>query len=198
MMATDDFSNVTTIEAGPLEDTFGFSAIRPVPGSNGIFMAVKAKEIDDQVHSKLMVVDSKGNMLLDPKRPETGVENLPLLAAARAKRERILDAIKEKYGEKAVQEPSIFCREVLKRIHAGYSATASNRTLSGPVPGKWPPECMELEHHFTTDDHVPGLQEELVRTMTVPGAAAVVEGVGVREGFVEAGPFKFEGLSFVT
>ena len=37
----------------------------------------------------------------------------------------------------------------------------------------------------------------LLHGVPVSGVAAVVEGVGLREGFADLGPFKFEGLAFV-
>jgi len=52
VIAAEDFSEVTVVEGvGPAENKYGFSTVRKVPGSSDVFMAVKVKEIGEDVHS---------------------------------------------------------------------------------------------------------------------------------------------------
>jgi hypothetical protein len=52
LIASEDFEDVTVVEGvGPWEPKYGFSTIRKVPGSSDVFMAVKVKEIGEDVHS---------------------------------------------------------------------------------------------------------------------------------------------------
>lgn len=55
----EDFSNIKVSRLGPLEDEFGFSSLRKVPGTESLFLAVKIREVKGETASKICIFDSK-------------------------------------------------------------------------------------------------------------------------------------------
>ena len=72
LIATEDFSSVDVRRVGPVEPEYGFSAIRKIPGTNGLFVAIKVREVDGETHSKLAVFDLDGKFYLDSGFEEIG------------------------------------------------------------------------------------------------------------------------------
>lgn len=67
LLASEDFTRIDVRHAGELEDTWGFTSVALVPGSQGQFLlALKVEERGRSYHTKLTVLDLEGNLLLDP------------------------------------------------------------------------------------------------------------------------------------
>lgn len=66
LLASEDFSDIEVKTIGPLEEEYGFSAVRRVPGMDDVYMALKVKELGDVTETKITVFDLHGNFLLDP------------------------------------------------------------------------------------------------------------------------------------
>ena len=131
-----------TVTAGPREDTFGFTAIRAVPGSHGVYLALKSKEVEDQVHSKITVLSAEGEVLLDERMPEvvatgggievatggrsvpTVAELLPLRTFANQRRRKVLEAVEAWLGQGAIDSTEAFCLAALR--FAGGAASSSS------------------------------------------------------------------------
>jgi len=144
LRSNNDFSEVRAVSAGPLEDTFGFTSIRAVPGAHNVFLALKSKEVDDQVHSKLTVIGADGEVLLDDAMPEVGCaapflngtskpatsvgcasDVLPLRNIVNARRHQLLGQIEAWLGPDSVASTAGFCRAGLAWVKAAGKATAN-------------------------------------------------------------------------
>merc|ERR1712159_137858 len=66
LIASEDFSDIIVRRIGPLEPEYGFSAVRKVPGTDDVYMALKVLEIGTKTSTKITVFDLDGNFLLDP------------------------------------------------------------------------------------------------------------------------------------
>jgi soluble calcium-activated nucleotidase 1 len=72
IIASEDFSSINVKRIGPLEPEYGFTAVRKVPGTDGIFLALKAKEVGEVTHTKIAMFDLNGTMYFDPPFLEVG------------------------------------------------------------------------------------------------------------------------------
>jgi len=69
ILANEDFSKITVKRVGPLDPMYGFTTIRKLPGTNGIYIALKVAEYENATHSvqhtMFTVFDTDGNMRLE-------------------------------------------------------------------------------------------------------------------------------------
>ena len=65
LLAAEDFSHIEVRRLGPVEPEYGFSALRKFPGSRGLYIAVKVREVGAETSSKLVVFDLDGRIYLD-------------------------------------------------------------------------------------------------------------------------------------
>ena len=69
IVANEDFSRIDVKGLGPLERDYGFTAVRKVPGTDGLYLGLKVKEISSpstQTHTKICMFDLNGKMYFDP------------------------------------------------------------------------------------------------------------------------------------
>jgi soluble calcium-activated nucleotidase 1 len=62
----EDFSDMQISRLGPKEDDYGFSAIRKIPGTNDLFVALKVREVNGSTATKMTVFDLDGNFHIHP------------------------------------------------------------------------------------------------------------------------------------
>jgi soluble calcium-activated nucleotidase 1 len=62
IIANEDFTDIKVSKIGPIEKQYGFTAVRKVPGSNNLYLALKVKEVKDVTHSKICLFDLNGTM----------------------------------------------------------------------------------------------------------------------------------------
>lgn len=77
LVASEDFSTIEVRHLGPMEPEWGFSAIRKVPGSDSVYLALKVLEVDGRTASRIALFDLSGpggapRMLLDPPLQPVG------------------------------------------------------------------------------------------------------------------------------
>jgi len=78
LLASEDFSSIEVRRLGPLELEWGVSAVRKVPGTDATFIALKAREVDGQTATKVVVFDipsgagAEPRMLLTPPMQPVG------------------------------------------------------------------------------------------------------------------------------
>lgn len=60
LTASEDFTNIQVFHLGPLEPEWGFSSVRRVPNSNGVFVALKTYEVKGTTKTKITVFDFLG------------------------------------------------------------------------------------------------------------------------------------------
>jgi len=62
-VASEDFSHIEVRTVGPQEPEWGFTALRKLPGSRNIYMALKVREIEGEPsRTKLVVFDLSGQI----------------------------------------------------------------------------------------------------------------------------------------
>mmetsp|Transcript_88922 Transcript_88922/g.226285 ORF Transcript_88922/g.226285 Transcript_88922/m.226285 type:complete len:398 (-) Transcript_88922:63-1256(-) len=71
LVASEDFSDIEVHRVGPMEPGWGFTALRKVPGSAGMYLALKAFEVDGRTETRIALFDLGGpsgspRLLLDP------------------------------------------------------------------------------------------------------------------------------------
>jgi|EP00945_MAST-04E_sp_MAST-4E-sp1_P006020 soluble calcium-activated nucleotidase 1 len=69
IVANEDFSRIDVKTVGPLEPEYGFTAVRKVPGTDGLYLALKVKELAGPpavTHTKMCMFDLDGKMYFDP------------------------------------------------------------------------------------------------------------------------------------
>jgi len=65
LIASEDFRHIETRTVGPLQPDRGFTSLRKVPGTEDHFLAIKVREVGEDISSWITVFDTEGNMLLD-------------------------------------------------------------------------------------------------------------------------------------
>mmetsp|Transcript_42531 Transcript_42531/g.99780 ORF Transcript_42531/g.99780 Transcript_42531/m.99780 type:complete len:329 (+) Transcript_42531:3-989(+) len=63
---SEDFQDIKVTRIGPLEPKRGFTALRKVPGTADVFMALKVKEADGEMKTWATVFNLNGDLLLEP------------------------------------------------------------------------------------------------------------------------------------
>jgi len=66
IIASENFAEIEVKELGPKMPEYGFSSFRKVPGSDGHYLGIKTKEIDDDFETIITVFDADGKFYLDP------------------------------------------------------------------------------------------------------------------------------------
>ena len=66
IIANEDFTDIKVTNIGPKEPEYGFSALRKVPGTNDLYLALKVKEVNFTTRSKICLFDLNGEMYFDP------------------------------------------------------------------------------------------------------------------------------------
>lgn len=70
IVASEDFTDIQIKRIGPLELDRGFTAVRKVPGTEDVFLALKVKEMLGVTKTWLTVFDLDGNFLLESNQFE--------------------------------------------------------------------------------------------------------------------------------
>ena len=74
IIANEDFTDIKVKNIGPKEPEYGFSALRKVPGTNDLYLALKVKEVNFTTRSKICLFDLNGEMYFDPPFLNVGDE----------------------------------------------------------------------------------------------------------------------------
>uniref|UniRef100_A0A7S0PA38 Uncharacterized protein n=1 Tax=Cafeteria roenbergensis TaxID=33653 RepID=A0A7S0PA38_CAFRO len=64
LVADEDFRHINVSSVGPLEPEWGFSSVRRVPGMRDVFAALKCREVDGEMQTRLTVFTLDGHFLL--------------------------------------------------------------------------------------------------------------------------------------
>lgn len=77
LVASEDFSSIEVRRVGPLEPEWGFTAVRKVPGTDSVFLALKAMEVDGRTATRIGLFELQGSgfeprLLLDPPFQHVG------------------------------------------------------------------------------------------------------------------------------
>jgi len=64
IVASEDFSDIRVRTIGDVEPEYGFTAVRKLPGTRDLFIALKVKEVDGVQHTKMTVFDVEGRFHL--------------------------------------------------------------------------------------------------------------------------------------
>lgn len=67
IIADETFQSIRVLDVGAVEPEFGFTTLRRVPGHAGVFVALKAKEVNGVTRTKLTVFDVEGRFRLSPE-----------------------------------------------------------------------------------------------------------------------------------
>eukprot|EP01130_Rhizamoeba_saxonica_P004659 TRINITY_DN1893_c0_g1_i2.p1 TRINITY_DN1893_c0_g1~~TRINITY_DN1893_c0_g1_i2.p1 ORF type:complete len:224 (-),score=53.34 TRINITY_DN1893_c0_g1_i2:310-981(-) len=74
LIADEHFKTIDVVKIGDIEPEYGFTSIAIVPGTSDI-LAIKVREVGDEVHTKITCFDLEGKFKLD-SGPFVSVSNL--------------------------------------------------------------------------------------------------------------------------